>query len=282
MRTPHIKQRRHPVSRRGVFLAIVVAVCVLPLLWTILASIQIWPVEVTTPPQWVVEPSLDQYLEVGIAHPQFIDELLTSALLAACTTLLATGLAFFAAYAIARSHFRGRTLLVQSFLILASLPVISFLIPLSNILDTLRLSNTFTGIMLAETALFAPLAVYVLFGYFSDVSIELEEAARLDGATLLQTLRTIVLPVCMSGIAATAIITFVLSWNQMLIPLIVAAPLQTIPTAMIDFFTFERELEWPSAAAALIVSLIPIALIVAAAHRLLEGFSLDISQHKAQ
>ncbi len=276
-----VKRRRQYISRRGAFLTIVAILCVLPLVWTVLASIQIWPVEVSTPPQWVVEPSLEQYLEVGVVHPQFINELLTSALLAACTTLLATGLAFLAAYSIARSHFRGRTLLVQSFLILASLPVISFLIPLSNILDTLRMSNTFTGIMLAETTLFAPLAVYVLFGYISGLSIELEEAARLDGASLLQTVRTIVLPMSLPGIAATAIISFVLSWNQMLIPLILAAPVQTIPTAMIDFFTFERELEWPSAAAALVVSLLPIAFIVAIAHRLLEQFSLDISQHRA-
>jgi multiple sugar transport system permease protein len=278
MNTHHTK--RHYFSKRGIFLTGVVVICVLPFIWTVLASIQIWPVEFSTPPQWVVEPSLDQYLEVGIAHPQFITELLTSAGLAACTTLLATGLAFFAAYSIARSHFRGRTLLVQSFLILASLPVISFLIPLSNILDALRLTNTFTGILLVETTLFVPLAVYVLFGYFNGGSIELEEAARLDGATLLQILRTIVLPVSLPGIAATAIIIFVLSWNQVLIPLILAAPVQTIPTAMIDFFTFERELEWPSAAAAIIVSLVPIALIVAVAHRLLEQFSLDISQHK--
>jgi multiple sugar transport system permease protein len=280
MNAHHTKLHRHYFSRRGIFLAVVVVICVLPFIWTVLASIQIWPVEVSTPPQWVVEPSLDQYLEVGIAHPEFISELLTSAILAACTTLLATGLAFFSAYSIARSRFRGRTLLVQSFLILASLPVISFLIPLSNILDALRLTNTFTGILLAETTLFVPLAVYVLFGYFNSVSIELEESARLDGATLLQTLRTIVLPVSLPGIAATAIIIFVLSWNQVLVPLILAAPVRTIPTAMIDFFTFERELEWPSAAAALIVSLLPLALVVAAAHRPLERFSLDISQHK--
>jgi multiple sugar transport system permease protein len=279
MNSQTIKRRRPYISRRGILLAVVVAVCVLPLFWTILASLQIWPDSSFTPPQWVVAPSLDQYLEVGIAQPQFIDVLSTSALLSACTTLLATSIAFFAAYSLARSRFRGRTLVVQCFLVLASLPVISYLIPLSNILDTLHLTNTFMGIALAETALYTPLAVYVLFGYFNGISIEMEESARLDGATLLRILRSIVLPASLVGVVATAIILFVLSWNQLLIPLVLAPAVHTIPTAMIDFFTFERELDWPTAAAALIVSLLPIGLFVAVAHRVLKQFSLDISPH---
>src|SRR5258708_40267443 len=112
-------------------------------------------------------------------------ELLTSALLSTCTTLLATTIAFFAAYSLSRSHFRGRTIVVQCFLVLASLPVISYLIPLSNILDTLHLSNTFMGIALTETTLYTPLVVYVLFGYFNSISVEMEESARLEGAGLV-------------------------------------------------------------------------------------------------
>src|SRR5258708_4407909 len=108
MSSPIIKRDRHHISRRGVFLAVVIVLCVLPLFWTILASLQIWPDSTSTPPRWVVEPSLDQYLEVGVAQPAFISKLLTSALLAACTTLLSTTIAFFAAYSLPRSRFRGR------------------------------------------------------------------------------------------------------------------------------------------------------------------------------
>ena len=148
-------------------------------------------------------------------------------------------------------------------------------------MDTLRLTDTITGIVLAETALYSPLAVYVLFGYFNSISVEMEESARLEGASLLRILRSVVLPACLTGVVATAVILFVLSWNQLLIPLRIATPhVNTIPTAMIDFFTFERELDWPTAAAALIVSLLPISLVVALAHRALEQFSLDISHHK--
>lgn len=268
------------LSRRGVFLAFVVAVCVLPLVWTLLASFEIVPDNIPSPPQWSTHPSLEQYLEVGIDQPAFMLKVLTSLVVALCTTLLATTVSFFAAYSLARSQFRGRTTIVQCFLVLASLPVISYLVPLNIVTNVLHLTDTIPGIVLAETALYSPLAVYVLFGYFSGVSPEMEEAARLDGATVLRTLRNIVLPANIIGVVATAIILFVLSWNQLLIPLVIATPhVNTIPTAVIDFFTFERELDWSTAAAALIVSLLPVAILVAAAHPVVEKFSLDISSH---
>ncbi|MHB8624775.1 MAG: carbohydrate ABC transporter permease [Aggregatilineales bacterium] len=263
---------------RTLFLALVIAVCLIPLLWTLLASINLVPNDVTSPPTWSAFPTLDSYLEIGVSEPNFVLELLTGAALALATTLLTSIVGFFAAFSLARSRFRGRNLVVQSFLILASLPVIAFLIPLSNTLDMLHLTDTFGGIALAETALYAPLVVYVLFGYIGNLSIELEEAAWLDGASLMQVLRQIVLPTATPGIAATAIIVFVLSWNQLLMPLLLATHVRTVPVAMIDFFTFERELDWPTAAAALIASLLPIAVFVAVAHRTLERFSLVVIQ----
>jgi ABC-type glycerol-3-phosphate transport system permease component len=70
-------------------------------------------------------------------------------------------------------------------------------------------------------------------------------------------------------------VLFVLNWNMLLVPLIAAGiHVKTIPVAMADFFTFERELEWPVAAAALLVSLVPVALLVAFSRRLLDRFSL--------
>ncbi len=262
---------------RAVFLAVMIVVCLFPILWTAVASLGIKIDSTVSPPTWSGSPSLDQYIEVGIAEPQFIVELLTSTSLSVLTALLTVAVAFLAAYSITHAHFRGRNLVSQIFLILASLPVVSYLIPLRNTLDILRLSDTFTGITLAETALFAPLATYVLYGYLSRQSGDVEEAARLDGATALHIMWRVVIPIAAPGVAATAIIVFVLSWNQLLIPLVLTARLRTIPTAMIDFFTFERELDWPTAAAALLVSLVPIGLLVAALHRSLERFSLGVS-----
>jgi len=279
---PGIRQVRRRFPIRAIFLAMVLVLCLLPLAWVLLASLGVLPLDSVSPPTWSLPPSLGNYLEVGVAEPGFVGELATSGALAIVTTLLATGIAFLAAYALARSRFRGRRLLVQCCLILASLPVISYLIPLRNTLDVLRLSETFIGTALSETALFAPLAAYILFGYLNAMSQELEESARLDGASIVQILREVVLPTSLASVAATAIIIFVLSWNQVLIPLVLATRVRTVPVAMIDFFTFERELDWPTAAAALLSSLVPIAVFVAIAHRPLEQFSLGVSQQTEQ
>ena len=89
---------------------------------------------------------------------------------------------------------------------------------------------------------------------------------------MLQVLRFVVLPGIASGLAATLVIVFVFSWNQLLIPMSLNFQFKTVPMGMIDFFTFERELDLGTAVAALVVSLTPILLVVFWAQRLLEQF----------
>jgi len=264
------------VSWDNLFLILLLLFCVVPLVWTALASFGISPNNNVLPPTWTLTPTLDNYVEVGVSDPSFLPSVLSSLAISTCATLLTVVVSFLAVYALTHSRFRGHNLLVQSFLILASLPVISYVIPLQNTLRIIHFYDTFMGLVLSETALFAPLAAYVLYGYLSQLSADIEDAARLDGAGIFQTLRWIILPIAAPGVAATAIIIFVLGWNQLLLPLILTGRVKTIPTHMIDYFVFERELTWPVAAAALIVSLLPIGVIVALAHQLLEQFHLTV------
>jgi multiple sugar transport system permease protein len=260
---------------RAALLGLALVVFILPLAWTGLASFRIMPDNSQTPPNWT-PPLLDNYTgEIGIAEPAFLQELVTSAGLSLAASCLTVAVSFLAAYGLVRSRFRGRNLLAQSSLILASLPVMAYIIPLSETVRRAQLEDTFAGLLLAQTAVLAPLAVYVLYGYLAQLSTELEEAATLEGASAWQVLRSVVLPLAGPGLAATALILFVLSWNQLLVPLVLTTSrVKTIPVAMSDFFTFERELEWPTAAAALIVSLLPLAALVTVAHRVLERFTL--------
>jgi multiple sugar transport system permease protein len=267
-------KRINNMNWSNLFLGLLLFFCLLPLLWTALASFGILPNNNILPPVWTVSPTLDHYIEVGVTDPSFLPSLMTSSALSTLTTLLTITTAFFAVYALVHSRFRGHSLVIQSLLILASLPVISYIIPLQNTLRVIHLFDTFIGVMLSEAALFAPLAAYILYGYLSQISLEIEDSARLDGADVFQMLRWIIIPIALPGLAATSVIIFVLSWNQLLLPLILTGRVKTIPTHMIDFFAFERELEWPTAAAALVVSLLPIGIFVALAHRLIEQFHL--------
>ncbi|MFL5801282.1 MAG: carbohydrate ABC transporter permease [Roseiflexaceae bacterium] len=272
-------QQRRRARARTLFLVGVALIVLLPLLWTLLASFGVTPDNATSPPQWTLPPSLANYAEVGVAEPTYVQELLTSLLLSVLATFLTSAVAFLAAYGLARSRFAGRRLLIQSFLILASVPVMAYVIPLNDTMQRLYLADTFAGVALAGTAVYTPLAVYILYGYLVQSGRDVEEAAHLDGATSAQLLSWIVLPIVAPGVIATACIVFVLNWNLFLIPLVLTlSRIKTIPVAMSDFFTFERELEWPTAAAALIVSLLPLVLFVAMAHRALERFSLGPTQ----
>jgi multiple sugar transport system permease protein len=145
-----------------------------------------------------------------------------------------------------------------------------------------RLGSGYGSGLVLAVARCGPLAV-CLFGQLVGLSTEWEEAAWLDGAGLGRVLWMVVLPLIGPGVAATAIIVFVLDWNLLLVPLVVASvDVKTIPVAMSDFFTFERELQWPTAAAALVISLVPLTILVAVGHRLLDKFTLGPGRHHVE
>jgi multiple sugar transport system permease protein len=267
--------RRADAGRRTIFLAIALAIFLLPLAWTALASIGIVPNNSLRPPEWSGSPTVNNFQEVGVAEPTFWQEVLTSTGSAVGAALLATLAGFLTAYALARSGARRDRSVVQVFLVLASLPAMAYVLPLDNLLSIVHLEDSFLGLLVSEAAVTAPLAVYVLHGAVRQLPTDYEDAARLDGAGLAGVVGRVVVPLLAPSLAATAIVLFVISWNMVLVPLIVAGvTVRTLPVAMVDFFTFERELEWPVAAAALIVSLIPVAILVGIAHRPLDRFRL--------
>jgi multiple sugar transport system permease protein len=249
-----------------------------PLGWTLLASFGLLPDNSSSPPSWTGPLTISHFAEVGVAEPTFWQELATSTASALCAAALAVGVSFLGAYGLVRSRFTAGRTLIQGFLVLASLPVMAYVIPLSDVMRRSHLGDTFVGVVLAEAAVTAPLAVFVLHGALSQLSPEWEEAAVLDGAGLFRVLGRVVFPLVAPSVAATAIVLFVIDWNMLLVPLVLTSgEVKTIPVGMSDFFTFERELDWPTAAAALIVSLAPLALLVGVFHRLLERFRLDTS-----
>jgi len=262
----------HPL-RRGLFLSLGIASVLLPLLWTALASLKVQVNNTVTPPVWSLPVSFASYTEIQSEQTFFWQEFATSLALSGLTMLLTVTVSLLAAYCLARTGSPWRRLAVQASLILATIPAISFVFPLGDVLHYLRLHDTFTGVALAETAMLSPLAVYILHGFIGQIPRELEEAAVLDGATLPQVLTGIVLPTISSGMIATAVIVFVLSWNQFFLPVVLTATrIRVIPVMMRDFFALEREFDWTVASAVLVVALLPASVFVAAAHRALERF----------
>lgn len=267
--------------RLGV-LAIALILALVPLAWTLVAAFGLVPDNSARPPSWSGSLSLEHFADVGVAEPAFWQELATSTISAAAAALVTIAASYPAAYVLARSGSRADRGLAPLFVVLASLPAMAYVIPLTEVMRGAHLIDTLAGIVLSEAAVTAPLAVYVLTSAIRRLPQQWEEAAVLDGAGLWQSLVRVVLPLVAPSVVATGIIVFVIDWNLLLVPLaLTSGEIKTIPVAMSDFFTFERELEWPSAASALVISLVPVALLVAVFHRALRRFSLDATRQSS-
>ena len=271
-------RRRQPFRAgliRGFVVAVGLLVCLLPVVWTALVAVGLQPDNLTSPPSWKIGPTVDHLVEVGVAEPAFWQELVTSVGVSFAAAVLAAAISFLAAYGMARSGGSGRRRLVPGLLVLASLPVMAYVIPLSALMQRLGLLDTLPGVTFAEAAATSPLAVFVFHAYLVAASREFEEAARLDGASLATLLASVVVPLAAPIIAATVVVLFVLDWNMLLIPLVLTGiNVRTLPVVLTDFFTLERELDWPTAAAALTISLVPVLVLVGVLHRALDQFNL--------
>ena len=142
-------------------------------------------------------------------------------------------IAVLGAYAFARMEFRFKRTIFTSVLATLLLPAYATLIPLYRIMSGLGLVNTYLAVILVYTSGFLPLATWLLYNYFSSVPRSLEEAAFVDGASWLRTLTSIVIPVALPGIAAAAIITFLLGWAQFLFPLVLTSDLSSQPVTVV-------------------------------------------------
>jgi multiple sugar transport system permease protein len=147
--------------------------------------------------------------------------------------ILTIVIAVFAAYAFARLQFRFKRTIFVSVLATLLLPAYATLIPLYRIMADLGLVNTYLAVVLVYVSGFLPLAIWILYNYFNTIPRELEEAAFVDGASPMRALLRVVIPVAMPGIAAAAIIAFLLGWAQFLFPLILTTDLSTQPVTVI-------------------------------------------------
>jgi ABC-type glycerol-3-phosphate transport system permease component len=172
------------------------------------------------------------------------------------------------AYALARLRFRGKALLLGVILAVSMFPQIAVVSPLFLLLRSLRLINTYPGLILPYLTFAMPLAVWLLVGYFRQLPSELEEAAMVDGAGRLRAFREVIVPLALPGIAATAILTFVYSWNEFLFALsfTLGPERQTVPVA-IALFRGQYQVPWGQVLAAAIVATTPVAVLVLAFQR---------------
>ena len=157
--------------------------------------------------------------------------------IAAVTTAITVVLSVYAAYAIARIKFRGRYAFGLVLLITQMFPHIMLVIPLFFIIRGMGLFNTHAALIVAYVAFSLPFSIWMLRGFFAAIPEELEDAAAIDGASMLSTLHLVILPLAGPGIAAVAMFTFIRSWNEFLFALVFlqSQALRTLPLGLASF-----------------------------------------------
>jgi multiple sugar transport system permease protein len=174
-----------------------------------------------------------------------------------------------AGFALSRFRFRGRTAITVGMLATRLAPTFAIVIPTFYLFEKLSLLETVPGLVLAMAAFHLPIAVLIMYGVCNGIPVALDEAARLDGASFRQVLQHVVLPIAWPGLAASAVVTFALVWNEFLFVLVLAGTdIQTLPVTIATFET-QRQILWGLIAAASIISTIPMLAVVAFAQRAL-------------
>ena len=241
----------------------IVAYALFPVLW--IASLSLKPAADVADGKLIPSTaSLDNYRDI-FTSGEFVRPLINSIGISLITTVIAVVIAAFAAYAIARLDFPGKTILLSGALAIAMFPPVSIIGPLFNIWRSTGLYDTWPGLILPYMTFALPLAIWTLAAFFREIPWDLEQAAQVDGATPYQAFRKVILPLALPGVFTSAIIVFIFCWNDFLfaISLTSTEAARTVPAAT-AFFTASSNFINPTGqiAAAAIVVTVPIIIMV--------------------
>jgi sorbitol/mannitol transport system permease protein len=274
-------QRRTPfrdkAGRQGLGLTILAwaigLLFFIPFLWMVLVSFRSETDAATNPPQLLSPFSVEGYRNFFGSDPW--GPLLNSATASVLSTTLVILLAFPAAYALSIRPVKKWQDVLFFMLSTKMLPIVAAILPIyifaqfSGLLDNIFLLTIF------YTSMNLPIAIWMLRSFLAEVPVEMIEAAQIDGANLMTTLRQVIAPVVMPGIAAAALICFIFSWNELLLARVLTSTVaQTAPVYLTGFVTSQGLFLAQVCAASLVVSIPVLTAGFAAQDKLVQGLSM--------
>jgi ABC-type glycerol-3-phosphate transport system permease component len=277
MRSAHLPfrafLRRLPPS---LVLGVVALAFFLPLLWMLLTSFkptaEIYHEPMTIlPEQW----TLAQYQAITTQARMFPTYMKNSLLVTGASVTLVTIIAVLAGYSFGRLRYRGRDLIFGAFLFVLGIPNVVFLIPIYLMLSQFKLLNNYLGLILPYTALNLPIAILIMRGTFRGIPGEIEDAARIDGAGIWQTLTLVMLPLAQAGLASTIVFTFLAIWEEFLFAVTLMTKPDLVPLSVGINFLKDEAQSWAygTLSAVIVLSVLPaLVLFVLAQRYYVRGF----------
>lgn len=255
------RRKRLRQLAHGAITALIALVALFPILWGLSTSFKPAAELATFPPTLLPrEPMLEHYallFRTGIQH--FV---LNSLIVSVASVVGCLALGSLAAYAMARIPFRGSAPLLLAVVAVMSIPLPSLLVPTFTFLARLGLLDSLTGLTLLYTAYQLPIVVWVLYGYFQTIPIELEQAARVDGYSQFDTLRKIVIPLSGPGLVAAGLFVVTFAWNDFVVAVAMnsSEAAKTLPVAIYGYLGFYGR-EWGPLTASAILSTVPVIIV---------------------
>ncbi|MBW8268564.1 carbohydrate ABC transporter permease [Caldovatus aquaticus] len=212
-------------------------------------------------PFWIHSPTLDHVRKLlfETAYPRW---LLTTMTVAVCATFLSLFASVLAAYAVQRLRFRGSTYVGLAIYLAYLVPPSILFIPLATMVHQLGLFDSPLALILTYPTFLVPFCTWLLIGYFKSIPYELEECALIDGATRLQILRRITLPLAVPGLISAGIFSFTLSWNEFIYALafIQSSENKTVPVSILTELVSGDVYQWGALMAGSLLGSLPVAI----------------------
>jgi multiple sugar transport system permease protein len=254
----------------AIALGLLTAFAVIPIGWALLTAFK--PLDQIVSAKVIYIPNaltLDNFAAV-LEHQEFIPLFRNSLIVCLMTVIICLSIGSIAGYGLSRHHGRGRLLLLVFYLSIRMFPAILILIPLIIIQRDFGLLNTHIGLALAYTTFLLPLVVWMMKNYFDAIPVELEDAARIDGCGRITTFARITAPLARQGLAATAMLIAIGSWNEFLFALFMTTGTgtRTWPVG-IQLLIGQFNVPWGQLAAAGVIAILPVMLAFLIAGRTL-------------
>jgi ABC-type glycerol-3-phosphate transport system permease component len=226
------------------------------------------------PPKWIFQPTVKNYVAIFKTSP-LLGYGFNSLAVASLNTGACLIIGSLAAYGLARFKFRGSKDLAFWFLSIRMMPPVAGIIPIYIIMKNLRLLDTIWCLILIYLTFNLPFVIWMLKGFFDEVPIEIEESALIDGCSEFGVFSRIALPLIAPGLAATAILAFIFSWNEFLFALILTGTRAvTLPVGIMGFMK-ETGINWGYMTAGGVLALIPVIFFVTLVQKhLVKGLTL--------
>jgi multiple sugar transport system permease protein len=202
-----------------------------------------------------------EHFDFVLRHSAFPTFFRNSVIVAGSTALVVTLVASLSGYALSRFSFRAKYWLVALMLITQMFPLVMLVAPIFKILSPLGLTNSLTGLVIVYSAFNVPFATFLMQSFFDGIPKDLEEAAKIDGATQFKAFRQIILPLTLPGVAATLGFVFTAAWSELLfaLMLISGSDSATFPVGLLTFVS-KFSVDFGQMMAAGVLALIPACL----------------------